>query len=125
MEMHTQIDKKRNLRSHRVTGLINVSELKQKLEEFYISPAYDPKMDALWDMRDADFSAVTTDEIYSFVNMVKSYWGQTGQGKSAIVVESVFDYGMTRMYEIILTLNTSSNIMVFKDYDEAQKWLKE
>ena len=82
-------------------------------------------MNALWDMRDADFSSVTTAEVHSLVEMVKKYWGQTGKSKSALTVASDFDYGMTRMYEILMTVNTSSNIMVFKNYDEAEKWLKE
>ena len=126
MEIIIQIDKKKNLRSHTVTGLINVTELMNKLGEFYKSSEFDPNMNALWDMRDADFTAVKMVEVHTFVDMVKKYWGQPSQNnKAALIVTRDFDYGMSRMYEIQLSLGTSGNIMVFKDYDKAEKWLEE
>jgi hypothetical protein len=126
MDFLVHIDKKRNIRSLKVSGLLNITELVNKLGDFYKSSEYDPYMNALWDLRTADFSKVTTDAVHSFVDIVKKYWGQEGKNKkAALVVSSDFDYGIARMYEIPLSLGTSGDIMVFKDYDEAEKWLGE
>jgi hypothetical protein len=126
MEFLVHIDKKKNYRSHKITGLINATELYNLLSKFYKSSQFDPNMNSLWDLREADFSAVTSDEVQSFVTIVKKYFGQEGQdNKAAIIVSSNFEYGIARMYEIPLSLGTSGNITVFKNYDDAENWLEE
>ena len=124
MEISTQINKERNLRSHKVKGLIIVRELNEMLVGLYKSTEYDPDMNALWDLRDADFSSVTTAEVRSLIEMVKEHWGQGGKSKAALIVTRDFDYGLSRMYEILMSGSTSDNIMVFRKYDEAEKWLE-
>lgn len=126
MEFLIHIDEKKNIRSLKVTGLINITELLNKLGDFYKSSEYDPDMNALWDLRDADFTSITADSVHSFVEIVKKYWGRNNQNnKAALIVSSDFDYGIARMYEIPLSMGTSGNIMVFKDYEEAESWLAE
>lgn len=124
MEISTQIDRRRNVRIHRVTGLISVHELEKKLAEFYKSPEYVPSMNALWDLKDADFSSVTPSEVHSLVGLVKNFWRQSGKRKAALIVTKNSDYGLSRMYEILLS-EVTDNVMVFKDYDKAEKWLYE
>jgi len=124
MEISIQINKERNLRSHKVKGLISVRELKENLLGIYKSPEYYPDMNALWDLRDADFSSVTTAEVRSLIEMVKEYWGQGGKNKAALIVSRDLDYGLSRMYEILMSGSSSGNIMVFRKYDEAEKWLE-
>jgi hypothetical protein len=93
------------------------------LKEFYSSSEYEPDMNALWDLRSADFSEVKSDEVHALVDLGKIYWGLSGESKSALVVESDFEYGLTRMYEILMTVSRSDNVMVFKEYNQAEKWL--
>ncbi len=97
MEISTLIDKERNVRSHKVKGLISVRDLKEKLLAFYMSPDYDPDMNALWDLREADFSSVTSAEVESLMEMVKEHWGQGGKSKAALIVSKDLDYGLSRM----------------------------
>ena len=41
------------------------------------------------------------------------------------VVTKELDYGLSRMYEIMINGVSQSNAMVFRDYDEAMDWLCE
>jgi len=38
--------------------------------------------------------------------------------------ERDLDYGLSRMYEILMSGVISSSITVFREYDEAKKWLE-
>jgi hypothetical protein len=124
MEISTQIDKERNLRSHKVKGLISVPEMKEVLTGLYRSPEYDPAMNSVWDLRDADFSSVTSAEVRSLVEMIRGHWGTGEKSRAALVVAKELGYGLSRMYEILMTGRTSGTIMVFRDYNEAEKWLE-
>jgi hypothetical protein len=34
------------------------------------------------------------------------------------------DFGLSRMYEMQMSDGSSNNVMVFKEYKEAEKWLE-
>ena len=121
----TYINKEDNYRLHIIKDLINVDELIEKLEKFYKSSNYDPKMNSLWDLRDADFSSVTSKQVHSAMEMVKKNWSQEGTVRAALLVSKDLDYGLSRMYAILMDGATSGKVMVFRNYDEAVKWIKE
>ena len=123
MEISTEIDKKKNIRWHIVRGVIDMGQLFDSLKEIYNSPDFDPEMDILWDLQKADFSSVQTEDIRSFAKYVGKQWEARGKGKAALVVSSDFDYGMTRMYQMLLESTTSNEVTVFKDIAKAKKWI--
>jgi hypothetical protein len=123
MEITTRIDGENNLRTHAVKGVINVRELKGKMEKYYKSPEYDPDMNSLWDLSGADFRDVKPEHVRSLAEMVSRSWGGTGS-KAALVVSQDLGYGLSRMYEMLLSGISSSNVMVFRSTDEAGKWLE-
>lgn len=125
VEIKTQISKDRNIRKHKVDGSINASKLKEMLAAFYKSPDYDPDMNVLWDLTNADFSSVTSEEVASLAGMIEKYWGQGKKSKAALIVKGDLGYGLSRMYEILLTGSSPNNVCVFRDYDEAEGWLEE
>lgn len=125
MEIRTEIDSEKNVRAHKVQGLIDVRELKRELANIYQSPGHDPGMNSLWDLRGADFFSVTSAEVQSLIEMVKEQWGKGGTNRAALVVTKEVGYGLSRMYEIIMSGVSSSNVRVFREYDEAVKWLEE
>jgi hypothetical protein len=125
LELTIQIDKKNNLRKHEVKGVISVLELKQHLESYYKSSMYGQSLNSLWDLRDADFSEVKPEQIKKLAEMVGRYWGGPGEAKSALVVSRDLDYGLTRMYEIILSTINSNNVRVFRNIRAAEEWMVE
>lgn len=125
MDINVTIFPDKKLRVHKVKGLICVQELGEKLAEFYNSPEYDPLMNSLWDMTNADFSSVTQTEIRDFKEIVIKYWGHNAKTKAALLVLGDLDFGLSRMYEMLMSVDTSSNIKVFREYNDAERWLEE
>ena len=119
----TQIDRERNLRIHCVTGALTFDELVNTLKEIYSAPDFDPDMNSLWDLREADVSTFETPDIQNLKNFVGKHWGTKGKSKSAIVVSRDLDFGLSRMYEFYLQAKSSSEVQVFREYDEALKWI--
>ena len=125
MEISTRFNEEENLRIHKVEGTIDVDQIKEMLSALYNSPDYVPNMNALWDLRAADFTAVTTEQITSLTAIVEKYWGKGGQGKAALIVSRDLDFGLSRMYEMLLSGSSPDKVMVFRDYHEAENWLRD
>lgn len=125
MKITTEIDKKRSLRKHSIEGDIEVLKLKESLEQYYKTDQYDPSMNSLWDLREANFNNVQTQEVNTLAEMVSRLWGKSSNSKSALVVSKDLAFGISRMYEILLsTLNSPKTVAVFKSMDEAKSWLE-
>ena len=77
----------------------------------------------VWDLGEADFSAVSSSDVRAVKELVGKYWGVGGQSKAALVVSRELDFGLTRMYEILMSGATTSKVMVFKNLKEAYEWL--
>lgn len=51
--------------------------------------------------------------------------GQSGENKAALIVSQDIDYGMSRMYQILMEDITPGEISVFKNIDEAEEWIED
>ena len=109
---------------HIITGLIAAADLIGFFETLYRTPDFDLGMRALWDLREADFSALLPSDIRSIMDCVGKRWGKDGSGRAAIVTSRDLDYGMSRMFQIMLEGETTSKVSVFKDISDAQVWLE-
>jgi len=125
MEIQTKINTDRHLRKHKIVGVIDVPELRKMLRGYYESPEFDMTMNAIWDLSAADFSQVSTDQVRTLAEMVYHFWGQAGQSKSALVVTRDLDYGLSRMYEMLVAKSDKSQVRVFKKMDDAERWVKQ
>ena len=97
IESHFDVDKM--VRIHRVSGVVSLSEFHEILRTLYTSPNFNPDMNALWDIRQADFSKVTPDDVRALMQVVATHWGKDGKCRAAIVVAGMAEYGISRMYE--------------------------
>ena len=97
MRITTEISLKKNLRSHTVTGVITAAQFTKYLGEIYSFSYVHTEMDAFWDLINADFSVITTDEVRNFVEYVSNKWGRKRQSRAALVVAGDLDYGMSRI----------------------------
>ena len=124
MDITTEINREKNLRIHKIDGLIDIGELKTMLAAYYSSPDYDPNMNAIWDLTNADTSAVTSHDVSSLAELVKQHWGKTAS-KAALVANKDLNFGLSRMYESLVSDGESHNVMVFKEIADALNWLAE
>ena len=125
MELSTEINKEKNIRYHVVTGPIDVDELINVLQAIYGATDFDPEMNVFWDLQKADSSAVSSDDVYRLKKYVSNKWGRGGNSRAALVVSREVDFGMSRMYQIMMEGDNPSKIKVFKDLHEAEQWLAE
>jgi len=124
MHVTTSINKKDNLRIHKVTGSILFDELMDELKAIYTQPDFNPEMNTLWDLCDADVSSFPSDQVQHIQSFVSQYWGGSGKSRSALIVSDDVAYGLSRMYEILSEGKTAGKIMVFRDYEEASNWVR-
>ena len=124
MNVETQMDAAKSLRTHKVKGLINFKDFSNLLKGIYNSADFDPNLHSLWDVRDADFSAVTPPEIRALAEYVRANWDMKRKNKAAIVVSGLSDFGISRMYEQILGPAATGKVMVFRNIKTAWDWIE-
>ena len=122
MHIETQFDLEKSVRIHQVSGVVNLSEFEEGLRALYASPKFNPDLNALWDVRQADFSNVSPNDVRSLMQMVASHWGKDGKCRAAIVVAGMAEYGISRMYESQFGPAAPCKIKVFMDIELAWKW---
>ena len=125
MEISTEINKEKNIRYHIVSGAIDVNELIKYLKGIYDASDFNSEMSVFWNLQKADSSAVSSKDVDILSEYVGRQWGKGGKSKAALVVSNDLDYGMSRMYQIMMEGPTHSKIQVFRDINEAEEWLKE
>jgi hypothetical protein len=125
MVIVSEVDKDRNLRIHRVSGEISIAKIKELLGTLYNSPDYDAGMNALWDLRAATTTTVTVDEVRDLATMVRSQWSGEGTSRAALVTAREPDFGMSRMYEMLVATPVDTRIMVFRDLHDGIRWLEQ
>ena len=124
MNIQTRIHPELRLREQKIEGAIDVPGLQKSLAAFYQLEDYDPDMDSLWDLTEADFRGVKTEEVRALAEMVSKQWGADGQSRAALVVAQDLGFGLARMYEILLSVLDSPNVKVFRSMEEAKDWLE-
>ncbi len=123
MNLITVFDPARMVRTHRVTGIINLPAFRGILENLYASKQFNTDMNALWDLRLADFSSIMPEHARELMHVVVSRWGRTGQCRSAIVVASVAEFEIARVYESQFGRAAPCKIRIFMDLNLALEWL--
>ena len=122
MRIETTFDRERAVRIHHMSGVVNLPEFQEGLRALYASPNFDPDLNALWDVRQADFSKVAPDDVRALMQVVASNWGKDGKCRAAIVVGGMAEYGLCRMYESQFGPAAPCKIKIFLDIELAWKW---
>ena len=123
MAITTHIDADAGLRHHKVTGELSVTELRHALEELYAKSAFSAEHNVVWDIREADVSAFTAQDINDVAMFVAEHWGGENTPRAAMVVASDFDFGLARMYEASVSDEKYRSVQVFRDMTEAVAWI--
>ena len=123
MEISTEINKKKNIRWHIVRDIIDISEPTECLKEIYNSPDSDPEMNVFWDLQKTDLANISTEDVRSFMEYVVKQWGTGRKSKAALVVSRDLEYGISRIFQMMVEGTTSRESAVFIDINEAQEWI--
>ena len=110
-----------DLTTHIVTGEVTSEELLRAgmslLQE-------NPTRLALWDFTEAEFSAVTTQELVSIFDSLAPYSHHRQGGRSALLFSSTVGFGLGRLSEALAEVrHFPYQIKAFSDRENAMAWL--
>ena len=121
--IQVNVDPQNQLTIFTVTSKITGDEIINVVEEYYSG---DPTTYLLWDLRAADMSSLSSNELRNILFFSKKHAHQRKNGKTAIVVSSDLSFGLSRMYEAYSEIyEHPTDHRVTKDYDDAMTWLFE
>jgi len=124
MKIKTEINQKKNVRVHIVSGQFDIEILFKSLTEMYNKLPMQSDMNVLWDLRGAEgIASLVPDKLNKIISLVSKKWGTSGKNKAALVVARQVDFGLARLYEQQLENETASKVGVFKDIKKAVRWL--
>lgn len=122
MPITWDIDEQAGLVTVRVVGPLTLDGAREALKELYAHPSYRPPMVDLWDLRAAQIDS-GPGEVQAFVRFIQGSRGDHGTDQTALVVASMVDFGISRMYQALAEASLPISIRAFTQLDEAYAWL--
>ncbi len=123
MPITAHIDKAKDLTVFTVTGEISLDNVLPVVKAFYEG---DPTKHVLWDMSDTTDVQFSSQEVEAIAGFRPRYEAKRASGKTAILGQKDILFGLSRMFEIQSSVKQAPHsIMVFRNKDEAFKWLDE
>lgn len=123
MPITVRIDQEAGIRFTELLGDVTPDEVLSSLREVYTRPDFDPDLNVLWDMRNASVELFRFEEVKYIADFTRGHWGTSGTSRAALVVSQDVHYGLARMFEELFKSRSSSKVMVFRDREEALRWL--
>lgn len=119
--IETTIDVPAEITVHKVHGKVTFEEVRAKLHEYYKGPV---TRLILWDCLEGDMSAITAADIRGMASLASEYSHMRPNGKTALVLMNIGDFGDGRMLEAYASSNGNTiKIMPFRDMISAYAWL--
>jgi hypothetical protein len=109
--------------THVCTGRLSADEIAAGIRAFYDEA---PTPHTLWDLRDADVSGISADQIATFADLARDAAAMRGPGKTALVAAGLLAFGLSRMFEAYSDATLRPvRVRVFKNIEEAEAWISE
>jgi hypothetical protein len=114
------------IRTARYRGIVDDELLLDAYSGLISAPDFDPAMDDIVDLRDVSEFDITQDGMRRLVTMLAELDTLGLRTRVAMVATTKLAFGMGRMYELLrgMVLNSSEDIRVFREFDEALRWLR-
>ena len=119
--IETTYDLPQDLTTFKVVGKVGMVDFYDCLDSYYkgsVTPI------TLWDFTEANISAITTDEITNLAQYASQLAEIRREGKTAIVFNDGFDFGLGRMFQTHLEMTeVPLEVELFRHLDDAKQWL--
>jgi RNAse (barnase) inhibitor barstar len=125
MSFDIRFDEKKNILVVTLKGDFTIADFQNAMKQITQSNQYPPDTDALWDLREMDFTRVDTIYWRGIISIRKQH-RERGTARIAHIVKGDFAFGMLRMYQIYSELDPNGlrqKIEIFKSISEGEKWL--
>ena len=107
-------------------GIITDADLLNDWKSIFTNGVWIPDTNELADLSEADLGSLTTDGIQALADYFKSMSTDrnvASMKKTAIYAPETLTFGLSRMYSAF-AFESSQNIEVFSEREEAIKWLR-
>lgn len=104
-------------------GVYNIDDHLRLLEDIVSRDFWKPGMNVLIDDSRLDLHQTTLEELRKAGLKRIELDVLIGGGKTAVLVSSLTDFARARQFELITSGKVSAKIDIFKDEDEAIRWL--
>lgn len=122
MSIEIKYDQNRKILSISISGKSNFDEYTSALETITSSSDYPPNIRTLWDLRKADLSSANLNSIKEIV-WIRSRFKQRDYCKVALLAPTNLQYGISRMFQMLIENKLPHELAIFRDYDEGEQWL--
>ncbi|MET0752843.1 MAG: hypothetical protein ABWZ66_05700 [Pyrinomonadaceae bacterium] len=104
-------------------GDFSIDEQLKMIEDITSRDFWRPGTDVLFDHRKLDFGVTDINLIRKASDNHIRNDAKIGNGKAAILMKSLPDFARGRQFELLTESKVSAKLRIFKDEDEAIKWL--
>jgi hypothetical protein len=114
------------IRTARYRGTVDDESLLAAYVGLITAPDFDPAVDDIVDLRDVSNLDITHEGMRRLVARVAELDILGFRTRVALVAPTTVAFGMGRMYELLrgTVRNTTEDIRVFREFDEAVRWLR-
>lgn len=123
MEYSISFDSSDSTATLQVSGVLNRAEVMGMVQAFLSDPNWKAGTNVLVDYRKADFSLASEADIQSVSDSIRRFGNTIGDGRVGVVVSRDLDFGMVRMWELMMGDQVPFAVRVFRSKREAQEWL--
>jgi hypothetical protein len=105
-------------------GKFSVEGHLEMIKDILSQAFWRPGMNVLFDNRRLDYGSSSFEAMTQASRNQAAHDEDIGDGKAALLMKSVADFGLGRQYEIITDEKISANVHVFLDENQAIRWLE-
>ena len=122
MEVHLEFDSTYGILRAQLSGIFDSDEYREALSKITSGVHYPATISTIWDLRKLDFADIDS-KLAHYVKQIRSSFKLRANAKIAYVVSSQLGYGLMRMFQVLT--ETEEYSLVFYEYDEAEKWIRD
>lgn len=92
-------------------------------KDLFANPNWQPGTDAIYDYRKTNFYKVSDEDFQRIEDSNEQQKKQLGNGKAALVMGDITNFGMGRLYENKHGNSIDIHFCVFTDFNKAYDWI--
>lgn len=109
----------------RTAGRFNESDHRAMVKNIVAQPFWRPGRDTFFDHRKLTFDGSSAADIGKAADTHRDHDAEIGDGRTALLMATLADYGMGRMFEGRTGDHIHAKLRVFLKEEEALRWLSE
>ena len=104
-------------------GDFNFDEFRTLNEQLFAEKNWKPGTKCIFDHRKTNFHAISNEDLERVAKYHIKNNDKIGNGKTALVMKDLGNYGIARMYEGNTEYRVDTKFMAFTDINKAKEWI--